>query len=147
MFISSRQKMWYWIVHFLKKSGYSETWFKQSFEANFNNLCAFHRTKANGPVGLSIYEKNNLDINLIEDPIFMDNSIEQIWGSLKCECETILLGCIYRPPKCAKIDELIRSFNRTKELIDNHSFSGILLFRVSIIILLTGILCRPALQD
>ena len=58
----------------------------------------------------------------------MDNSIEQIWCSLKYGCEPILLGCIYRQPKCTKTDKLTRSFNRAKELIDKKSLTGILLY-------------------
>ena len=57
----------------------------------------------------------------------MDNSIEQIWCSMKYGCETILLGCIHRPPKCTKIGELTRSLKGAKEFIDNKSYSGILL--------------------
>ena len=58
---------------------FTETWFKQGNEANFNNFCAFHRTRNKGHGGVSIQAKNRFDINLIEDPVLLDNSIEQIW--------------------------------------------------------------------
>jgi hypothetical protein len=108
----------------------TETWYKESSDAVINGyeLYRSDRKGHGGGGGVCIYVKNYLNSSVTNIAVLNSNTIEQIWVNLRTPKESILLGCIYRPPTTSieENDAIVRSLEKTNELVQNKKFSSLI---------------------
>lgn len=112
----------------------AETWFKPtSFTSlpNFN-LSRLDRITHGG--GIAIYTNSRFKTNSVD--CLKSCQSEQLWIELVLPSESILIGCIYRPPASPTQSvvshaqanlEILKNIKKAKKLIDNKKFSGLLI--------------------
>ena len=108
----------------------TETWFKQNTITNLDNYTLFSNNRSIQPGGgVAIYVRDDVrafEANHIINP---DPSTEQIWCSITTATDSILIGCIYRPPLSSREINLSigKSISKACNLIKHKKFSSLLL--------------------
>ena len=108
----------------------TETWFNETSITNLDNYHLYdkRRNQCRGG-GVAVYIRNDIVSNEITDKTLTSNKIEQIWCNIKTNRDSILIGCIYRPPTSdneynKSLDKIL---SRAKSLRDKNRYSGTLI--------------------
>lgn len=107
----------------------TETWFSETSIIEIPSFTScFHADRAGGGGGgVAIYVHEDLEaVELSQNSLLAglkEDNIEQIWCQMGRGSNSLLLGCIYRPPlkysSSGDIDPLASS-RRTSEAVDKH---------------------------
>ena len=108
----------------------TETWFNDKSITNLSNYKAFIKNR--GVVrggGVAIYVRNDLRAFDITDEILNFNYGEMIWCRVQTDNESIIVGCMYRPPHAQRETnvEIIRAIGRAKSLCDKKIFGSLII--------------------
>ena len=111
-----------------------ETWFNESSITNLVNYNIFSKNRNNDLKkcggGVAIYVRNDLHAMDVTDQLLNPNDAEMVWCGVGSGVDSVLIGCIYRPPSGTKDDtgNLIRSaINRASQLCDLKKFGSLLI--------------------
>jgi hypothetical protein len=107
----------------------TETWYKEHFCPALDGYVLYSKSREdrNGG-GVCIYVDQQLNSFEIMEPVLREKSVEQIWCGIKVGSETILAGCVYRPPGARENDtKIIQSISKSYDLYKKSDFSGVLL--------------------
>lgn len=102
----------------------TETWFNLRSVKHLDGYSLFNKDReAVIGGGVATYVRNDVDAFEVCDFGLVDRNVEQIWCKLCIGSESILVGCIYRPPYAShetnkEINDVI---NRAKSYIDKKS--------------------------
>ena len=106
----------------------TETWYNTNSITTLENYQCFlkNRTTSKGG-GVAIYIRNDILSHIVTDMIDID--IEHIWCHVKSKHDSILIGCIYRPPLCSLdySDAVNKAINIAKSLCDKKKYSGLII--------------------
>lgn len=108
----------------------SETWLKDDSNASIFGYTMFRRDRIDG-IGGGVFIYVRSDLNERESITIRDFvHLEQVWCEIDTLKETILLGCIYRPPErsvSAVAEKINRSLRRATSLIGSGKYQGLLI--------------------
>ena len=108
----------------------SETWFNQSSLTQLNNYSLYSRNRETvRGGGVAIYIRNDLKSYEVNDSALSNPNCEQIWCHLSVGKDSVLIGCIYRPPFSSRETnvDIIKSINRAKKLKDLKQYNGLII--------------------
>ncbi len=124
----------------------AETWFSDKTLTSISDgnspsdYTLYNRDRGEKGGGVAIYVRNELDSCEVADESLRiqlcNQDIEQVWCVVKVESESILVGCVYRPPPSKAIptttikkvaQQINKSIKAAKRAIDTNKFSGLLL--------------------
>ena len=79
--------------------------------------------------GVAIFVRNDIKSIEICDTVLTQVNSEQIWCNVSVAEDSILIGCIYRPPfsKFETSEDIIRTISHAKKLVDNNKYNGLLI--------------------
>jgi len=105
----------------------TETWFSELSTTNLPHYNVHRKDRADRHGGVAIYTKDQL--NVISAQSFASHNSEQMWLNVIQGNETILIGCIYRPPTsdAPAFLEIANNLKKAKCLLDEKKITGILL--------------------
>ncbi len=108
----------------------TETWFNSNSITNIPNYNFYlkNRSTTRGG-GVVIYVREDLSSSEISDPILTNCSeIEQIWCTVKIGHESIIIGCVYRPPQSERSTSstINKSIQRAK-ILSERGHTGLLI--------------------
>ena len=77
----------------------TETWFNALSNCKLDNyqLYCKNREMARGG-GVAIYVRRDVESFEVSEAVLSNTRSEQVWCNVKTKDETVLVGCIYRPP-------------------------------------------------
>ena len=108
----------------------AETWFNQESARQINGYNLFYsdREMIRGG-GVAIYVRSYITALETTDPILTDIKTEHVWCSVKIGSDSILVGCIYRPPSSnADTNEAINNIiKRAHSLVQSGKFDGMMI--------------------
>jgi hypothetical protein len=78
----------------------TETWFKDCSDVNIDNYNIYRADCITHGSGVYIYVNQKIQSCTTNIEQLNSKSPEQIWINLKIANESVLLGCLYRPPTC-----------------------------------------------
>ena len=113
----------------------TETWFNEYSSTNLNNYYTFRSDRPSHGGGVAIFVRMSLNPKTFNS--FSTKLSEQIWIELNLPTESLLLGCIYRPPASSNSsnnvllispdNEININLLHAKKLIDTKKYGGLLL--------------------
>ena len=105
----------------------TETWFTTNSVSYLSNYQSFRADRISHGGGVAIFASNSLSIAIL--PKFQNTISEQLWLNLKLGKDSLILGCIYRPPN-SKFDtdsEILHNINLAANLIKSRHYTGLIL--------------------
>jgi hypothetical protein len=105
----------------------TETWFNDKSITNIPHFNLYRKDRGSTGGGVAIYVSNNLDSNEVTNKLFENREVEQIWCSIKFENDSLLLGCIYRPPTSTNHADINKTIFHASNLINQGKFSSFLI--------------------
>ena len=107
----------------------TETWINAlsiSQLSNYKLFCKNRETIRGG--GVAIYVRRDLMCFDVSDAALSDTKSEQVWCNIKVNDESIIVGCIYRPPfaDCEINSEINRSIGYASHLCSSSSSRSLL---------------------
>ena len=113
----------------------TETWFTQSSNTSLPNYQIFRQYRASHGGGVAVYTRSDLKTKQVNE-LYSQHS-EQLWLELTLPNESLLLGCVYRPPISTRYhdgdsleqteSEINMNLIKAKKLVDSKKFNGLLI--------------------
>ena len=107
----------------------TETWFSDISVSYLPNYTTYRRDRKTHGGGVAIFVRN--DLISTENTQIQSTHSEQLWINISLSNETIIVGCIYRPPSSPSdpdLDfEINKNFIHASRLVTNKSFGGIVI--------------------
>lgn len=113
----------------------TETWYGPTSVSTIEGYVIFRNDRDGIGGGTAIYVRNDIISGAVSDHVLTSSRIEQSWCTATINYEQILIGCIYRPPRCQKDEndfkEMSHQVNtaivRAKRLVDAGKYNGLLI--------------------
>lgn len=107
---------------------FTETWYNEMNIQSISKYKVFFKNRtcsSHGDVCISVDSVIESYENFENE--FHNDSIEQIWCTIKCRKEKFLLGCIYRPPNSTNNKPIFEPFNKARSMLDSKIVDGIII--------------------
>jgi hypothetical protein len=111
-------------------NGISETWFNEKSLSTLNGYTLYRRDReAVRGGGVALYINNSITSSECHDFTSLSVNSEQVWCVVNINKDSILIGCIYKPPFCAlsALHEINQSVAKAKELVELGKYTSLLI--------------------
>ena len=107
----------------------TETWFNDCSVSKIANYTLFKKNRniVRGG-GIAIYVRSDINAFEVNDDC-LSTDAELVWCNIICSNESILCGCVYRPPQASYETncEITKAIGRAKHLIDSKKYSSVII--------------------
>ena len=108
----------------------TETWFNSKSLKNIPHYSLFNKDREQVVGGgVAIYVRDDLEASEVSEDGLVQTTGEEIWCKVKTGVDSILIGCIYRPPYSnhETAEEIFNNIALAKKLVENKKYTGLLI--------------------